>query len=77
MERRIVLPNHKEDERIIVKNYRPVTLLSIVSKKFEENLFRTIAPTFLNFVSTIQHGFLPRKSVVLQLSTSLFRIYEN
>ena len=73
----IVSPIHKENERVNVKNYCPVTLLSIVSKIFEKILFRSIAPAFLNFVSEFQYGFLPRKSVVLQLITSLSRIYGN
>ena len=54
-----------------------MTLLSIVSKKFEKILFRSIAPAFLNFVSEIQYDFLLRKSVVLQLITSLSKISGN
>ena len=73
----IVSPIQKENERVNVKNYCPVTLLSIVSKRFEKILFRSIAPAFLNFVSEFQYGFLPRKSIVLQLITSLSRIYGN
>ena len=74
MERRNCFAN---PQRVNVKNYRPVTLLSIVSKIFEKILFRSIAPSFLNFVSEFQYAFLPRKSVVLQLITSLSRIYGN
>ena len=54
-----------------------MTLLGIVLKIFEKTSFRTLARTFLIIVSKSQYGFLPRKSVVLQLLTSLSRKYGN
>ena len=76
MERKNCFTN-PQNERLNNKNYRPVTLLSIVSKILERIFFRTIAPTFLKVVSESQNGFIRKKSVVIQVITSLSRLYGN
>ena len=57
-------------------NYRPVTLLPIVSKIFEKLIARTLTKQVAKVISREQHGFLPRRSVVIQLLLSLSKIYQ-
>ena len=58
-----------------VSNYRPVTLLNIISKSFEKFIFAPIYTAFASLISSFQFGFRPRRSVVLQLLNRLPHIY--
>ena len=54
-----------------------MTLLDIKSKIFEKFLFKAIAACFADKLTDVQFGFLPGRSIILQLILSLSRIYEN
>ena len=60
-----------------MKNYRPVTLLNIISKVFEKLVLKFFSEHLLNSITSCQFGFVPRRSVILQLILSLFNIFEN
>jgi len=64
-----VTPLHKKDDTDIVSNYRPISILSTVSKIFEKIVFKYIYNHFKdNFVlSDFQSGFLPGRSTITQL----------
>ncbi len=64
-----VLPLHKKNETNLVNNYRPISLLSCVSKVFEKIVFRNVFNFFRNsFAITVhQSGFIPGDSTVNQL----------
>ena len=64
-----VLPLHKKKERDILDNYRPVSLLSCVSKILERAIFKHVFNFFRdNFLITVyQSGFTPGDSTVNQL----------
>lgn len=64
-----VVPLHKKDLKCSISNYRPISLLSTVSKIFEKVVFKYIFNHFRdNFIlSNFQHGFLPGKSTCTQL----------
>ncbi len=64
-----VLPLHKKNETNLVNNYRPISLLSCVSKVFEKIVFRHVFNFFRNsFTITVhQSGFIPGDSTVNQL----------
>ena len=64
-----IVPIHKKEEKNDVKNYRPVSLLSVVEKIMERIIFKYTYNFFKdNFViSDNQSGFLPGRSTVTQL----------
>ena len=64
-----VVPLYKKDSKSSISNYRPISLLSTVSKIFEKVVFKYIYNHFCkNFIlSNSQHGFLPGKSTCTQL----------
>jgi hypothetical protein len=71
-----VLPLFKKDDAGLVENYRPVSLLSCVSKLFERIMFKNIF-NFIqenNIISPRQSGFTPGDSTVYQL-THLYHLF--
>ena len=73
----LVSPISKDGNKTEVKNYRPVTLPNILSKVFEKLVLKFFAEHSLNNITSCQFGFVPRRSVILQLILSLFNIFEN
>ena len=67
----------KDGNKSEVKNYRPVTLLNIISKVFEKLVLKFFSKHLLNSITSCQFGFVPRRYVILQLILSLFNIFEN
>ena len=66
-----VLPIHKKVCRASVKNYRPVTLLSIVSKVLERFMYDPIEKQFSDHLTTSQHGFVKKRSVLSNMLSFL------
>ena len=62
-----VCPVFKKGERHDVKNYRPISLLSIASKVFERCVFNRIIPFIQPQLTEAQHGFCSGRSTVTQL----------
>ena len=64
-----VLPMHKKNEKSDMNNYRPISLLSCVSKVLERVIFKHVFNYFRdNFlISIYQSGFVPGDSTVNQL----------
>jgi hypothetical protein len=62
-----VVPIYKSGDRQSIKNYRPVSLLSIVSKVFERCIFNKIYPHLYNQLNNAQHGFTKGRSTCTQL----------
>ena len=73
----LVSPAFKDGNKSEVKNYRPVTLLNIISKVFEKLVLKFFAEDLLNNITSCQFGFVPRRSVILQLILCLSNIFEN
>ena len=56
-----VVPVHKKEDKCLVKNYRPISLLPIFAKVFERVIYNSLFNYFLHnkrFTSS-QSGFLP------------------
>ena len=52
-----VTPIHKAKERILLKNYRPVSLIPIISKLYERNMYNQIITYMENFLSPYLFGY--------------------
>ena len=64
-----VLPLHKKGDRTCFSNYRPISLLSVVSKVYEKLIFKHVFNYLRdnNLISIHQSGFIPGDSTVNQL----------
>lgn len=64
-----VLPLFKKDDPSVATNYRPVSLLSCVSKIMERIIFKHVYNYFIknNLFYKYQAGFLPGHSTLYQL----------
>ena len=58
---------HKKDSKEPAENYRPISLLSIVSKVLERCVYFRFHDHILHHISQAQHGFLRKRSCVTQL----------
>ena len=62
-----VVPIHKKGDKSVIENYRPVSLLSCVSKIMERCIFNHIYPIVEPSLTKAQHGFMKNKSCTTQL----------
>ena len=62
-----VIPVYKGKDKQKAENYRPISLLSIVSKIAERCIYNHIYPNIVNLLNESQHGFLNGKSTSTQL----------
>ena len=64
-----VVPVHKKEEKSLLKNYRPMSLLPIFSKIFERVIYNSSFSHFLSnkLFTPSQSGFLPGDSCIAQL----------
>ncbi len=72
-----VIPMHKKDYVEPVTNYRPISLLPIVSKVLEWCAFSNIYPLVRVLINKVQHGFLRNRSCITQLLGVLQDIGKN
>lgn len=65
-----VIPIHKKDEKDKLNNYRPVSILPVLSKIFERVIFKHVYNFFHEhkLLSNHQSGFRPNDSTVNQLA---------
>ena len=74
-----VQPVHKKNSRQLKTNYRPISLLPVISKIFEKILF-DVTYKFLNennLITSNQSGFRPNDSTINQLLSITNEIYVN
>ena len=62
-----VVPVHKKGDKGLTENYRPISLLSIVSKVLERRVLVSIKYHLSQIINKCQHGFLQGKSCVTNL----------
>ena len=74
-----VSPVYKKGNKSNVKNCRPVSLLSIVSKVFERcifiQLYKHLCDSTMRFFSRNQYGFRKKRSSMSQLVVYLEKVY--
>ena len=64
-----IKPIFKSGDRSAVNNYRPISLLCIVSKVLERLVYDKTLPFLLKQLTVFQFGFLPNRSAIQQLLT--------
>ena len=64
-----VVPVHKKEDKILVKNYLPISLLPIFGKMFERVIHNSLFNYFQcsRLFTPSQSGFLPGDSCIVQL----------
>ena len=76
-----ITPIYKSGSRELVTNYRPISLLCIVSKVLERLVYNKVMPFLFNTFSVHQFGFLPKRcttqQLLLVLNIILKAIYSN
>ena len=72
-----ICPIPKKGDLTLVKNYRPITLLPIVSKVLERIVYNKIIPFIRPLLSDHQFGFLKNRSCLKQLLVSFAQIFQN
>ena len=73
-----IIPVHKKNDKQLVNNYRPISLLPIFGKIFEKTIFNRIY-NFIseeNLLNHNQSGFRPFDSCVNQLLSITHKIFE-
>ena len=73
-----IIPVHKKENKSLLKNYRPISLLPIFGKIFEKIIFNNLFSYFENnkFLSDRQSGFRNGDSCVSQLLAISHEIYK-
>ena len=74
-----VCPIHKKELRNLKQNYRPISLLPILSKIFERIIFESLYDYFTrnNLLVSCQSGFIKGDSCVSQLLDIIHSIHKN
>jgi hypothetical protein len=70
-----VVPIYKKGNKLEVSNYRPVSLLPIISKILERCVLNRIIELIRPKISRMQYGFMKGKSTVTQIITVLANIH--
>ena len=73
-----IIPAHKKNDKRLVNNYRPISLLPIFGKIFEKIIFNRIYVFLLKeeLLNPIQSGFRPSDSCINQLIAITHEIFE-
>ncbi|CAB3982691.1 Hypothetical predicted protein [Paramuricea clavata] len=66
-----MVPIYKKNEREHVENYRPISLLSVISKVLERCILNNIKDQLYKSIPACQHGYLTGKSCVTNLLEAL------
>lgn len=63
----MVTPLHKNGDKSDACNYRPISLLSVFSKVFEQLVLRQLQPVMQQVIHCKQHGFMKNRSTTTNL----------
>ena len=69
------MPVFKSGDKSLVNNYRPISLLCIISKVHEKIIFKNLFDFLYNRLSVYQFGFVPGRSCLQQLLSFTHELY--
>ena len=71
-----VVPVHEKDDKSLLRNYRPISLLPIFGKIFERVIYNSFFNYFISnkLFTPSQSGFLPKDSWIVQLLSIIHEI---
>ena len=69
-----ITPVHKKERKEVAENYRPISLLPILSKALEWCVFLRLYNHIEHFITQSQHGFLRQRPCITQLLPVLHTI---
>ena len=71
-----MVPIHKKEDKTLIKNYHPISLLPIFGKIFERVIYNSLFNYFLSnkLFTPSQSGFLPGDSSIAQLLSIIHEI---
>ena len=75
-----IMPIYKNGDKQLISNYRPISLLCIISKVLEKLIYKKIITHILPQLSPYQFGFLPHRSCLQQLLllyNTLYKAFES
>ena len=74
-----IVPVHKKENKNLIKNYRPISLLPVFSKIYERLIFNSIFSYFIKNIlfTRSQCGFLPGDSCISQLLSTTHKTYKS
>lgn len=67
---------HKKGDKLNSNNYRPISLTSVLSKCYERIVRDHILEYFEKYISSEQHGFVPKRSCLSNLLECLHKAYD-
>ena len=62
-----IIPIHKKGDISDVENYRPISLLSVISKVLERCVLRKLRDHLMSLINSTQHSFIPGRLCTTQL----------
>lgn len=70
----LIVPLHKDGPKDLISNYRPISILAVFAKTFEQLLYPILAWHFKNLISPHQHGFTKSRSSSTNLTSLINEI---
>ena len=72
-----ITPVHKKESKEVAENFRPISLLSIVSEILERSVCSNLYNHISHLIADEQHGFIRNRSCVTQLLSVFHAIGKN
>lgn len=72
-----IIPVYKSGDKHNVENYRPISILSTLSKVFESLIHSKIYPSIQSIIIPEQHGFVKRRSTATNLTVFTNDLFES
>ena len=71
-----IIPAHEKEDKILINNYRPISLLPIFGKIFERIIYDSFFNNFLSnkLFAPSESGFLPGDSCIAQLLSIIHEV---